>query len=346
MAHFVPSRNDFESARTILASFRLPNELALCILDEARYWLETKIESTEHVILVDGAWSRESSATYPYIYAPAFPTTNECLKIREIEFTIVSHDQGWTTEDSQGTYRTSSWFEASIIRPKQGKPPLTQRRHLLPGLRRLRDMNVRGEIVDSVCAALDVMYPFPLAELVRRPSSVVEPQRTHCTELMEVKSQGVKEGEYAWYLQGNEVARQKAVFEGEMVKRYHITWGCKTNPVQSTNEGAGIGEGFIDTLEQDDFICLWARVKVSCTGAILQGSVIVCNTWLTSTAEARLGEPCSWCSNGHPIYGLVPNQTQLSLYHFPCNSSLHKQLRDENSAFQPREGRSLGSVNR
>lgn len=264
MAPFIPTLHDIHKARAILASLRLPNELAFCILDQARYWMELEMESKEHIVLVDGAWSVDYSAAYPYLYVPAYQWPHiPHLKIREVTFTIVSHDQGWTTEDTQGTYRTSSWFEVSIIRPKAVS---TSRRHRLqPGLRRLREMNVRGETVDGVCAASNIMHSSGMVDLVRRPSSTMEPQRSHCTEMMVVKSQGVKEGEHAWYLQGNEVAREKSVFEGEMVKRYNITWGCKENPVQTTSKGAGNGDGFIDNLERDDFICVWARAKVSST---------------------------------------------------------------------------------
>ncbi|KAF2630267.1 hypothetical protein BU25DRAFT_387340 [Macroventuria anomochaeta] len=260
MAPFVPTLKDIETARAILTSVRLPNELALCILDKAHYWMEVDTSSKEHVILVDGTWSLDYPVAYPYLYVPAYQWPHaQHRKIREIAFTVVSHDQGWTTEDTQGTHQTSSWFEVSIIRPKGASS--SRRHHLQPGLRRLREMNVRGEIVEGVRAASDIMHSTGMVDLVRRPLSAMEPQRLHCTEMMQVKPQGVKEGEYAWYLQGNEVAREKSVFEGEMVKQYSVTWGCKHNPVQSTSEGAGSGEGFIDTLKRDDFICVWARAK-------------------------------------------------------------------------------------
>ncbi|KAF3053255.1 hypothetical protein E8E11_005684 [Didymella keratinophila] len=74
--------------------------------------------------------------------------------------------------------------------------------------------------------------------------------------MTEVKSEGVEESKYAWYLHGNEVAREKSVFEGEMIKRYNVTWGCKANPIQVANEGAGGGEDFVDLLQKDDLICL------------------------------------------------------------------------------------------
>jgi len=261
MAPFTPTLQDIESALSILALFHLPNELALCILDQAHYWMEVELSSREHIVLVDESWSLDYSAAYPYLYVPAYPWPYErYLKAREITFTIVSHDQGWTTEDTQGTYQTSSWFEVSVIRPNGVS---SARRHRLqPGLRRLREMNVRGETVDGIYTASNIIHSSGMVELVRRPSSVMEPQRTHCTEMMNVASQGVKEGEHAWYLQGNEVAREKSVFEGEMVKRYTVTWGGKHDPAQTPIMGAGSGDGFIDSLERDDFICIWARAKV------------------------------------------------------------------------------------
>jgi hypothetical protein len=261
MASFVPTLHDLETARAILVSLRLPNELALCILDEARYWVEIETRSSDHIVLVDGSWSLDYSAAYPYLLVPAHQGPHlPHLKIREIAFTIVSHDQGWTTEPTQGSYQTSSWFEASIIRPKIQSPP--RRFRLQPGLRRLREMNIRGETVDGVYAASEIMFTPDLAELVQRPASVIEAQRLHCPEMIETKSPARKEGEHAWWVQGNEVARQKSVFEGEMVKRYQIIWGSKGNYGELSAKGAGSGVGFIDTLQRDDFICIWARVKV------------------------------------------------------------------------------------
>ena len=94
MAPFVPTLHDIHKARAILASLRLPNELAFCILDQAHYWMELEIESREHIVLMDGAWSVDYSAAYPYLYVPAYQWPHvPHLKIREITFTVVSHDQ-------------------------------------------------------------------------------------------------------------------------------------------------------------------------------------------------------------------------------------------------------------
>lgn len=257
MKSFTPTFNDLESVVAILATFKLPSELALLILDYAHYWKEVRRESTVPSVLVDEDWSLEYSAAYPYLCVPVpvdADRQNKPLKIREIAFTIVSHDQGWTTEPTKGTYATSSWFEVSILRSKEARfrarGSLSQRR-----------LNARRETADSITAASRIIFPDDSFGLVRRPSSVMEPQRLHCTEMMQVKPGGAEEGEYAWYLQGNEVAREKSVFEGEMIKRYNVTWGRKANPIQVANDGAGGGEDFVDLLQKDDLICVWARAK-------------------------------------------------------------------------------------
>jgi hypothetical protein len=101
----------------------------------------------------------------------------------------------------------------------------------------------------------------------------MEPQRLHCSEMINVVdseheiprnflSQSTKEGEYAWYLQSNEVARGTSVFSGEMVRRYTIVWGSKSNPRWVGNGGTGSGEGFVDSLQEGDWILVWARAKV------------------------------------------------------------------------------------
>lgn len=302
MPPFVPTLRDVVRVCKILTSLRLPTELVLEILDETHYWLEVVSSSTEHIVLVDGAWSLDYSAAYPYLYVPAYDRSHPPpFKIREIEFMIVSHDQGWTTEDTRGTYETSSWFEASIIRPKGGP---RSRHRMQAGLRRIRDMNVRGETVDGICAASEIMHPTGAVELIRRPSPAVEPQRLHCPEMIAIKSSDIKEGEHAWYLQGNEVAKEKSVFEGEMVKRYEVTWGCKSNPLNVTADGAGSGERFIDMLEADDIVCVWARVKVSSATVLSSDSTMPC-IGLIQRVEARLGKPHPWCSNGRPLHDLA-----------------------------------------
>jgi hexokinase len=95
MASFSPTPSAVYSARAILATFNLPNELILYILDQASYWVERHHECTEFKVLMDEDFSTGFTAAYPYLQVPAFSTNSpmdtETPKIKEIEFTIVSH---------------------------------------------------------------------------------------------------------------------------------------------------------------------------------------------------------------------------------------------------------------
>jgi hypothetical protein len=105
---FVPLERDVREVRAVTASLGFPAELVLLILDYARYWAEVTHESVVHDVLLDEEWSADFSAASIYLWAelpepdPRFE--DEKPKIREIDFTIVSHDQGWTTEDTKGFF--------------------------------------------------------------------------------------------------------------------------------------------------------------------------------------------------------------------------------------------------
>jgi hypothetical protein len=58
------------------------------------------------------------------------------------------------------------------------------------------------------------------------------------------------------------VAREKAVFDGEMVPRYNLVWGNKSNTRWVGNEGSGCGKSFVDSLQEGDSVVVWARAKV------------------------------------------------------------------------------------
>ena len=122
--------------------------------------------------------------------------------------------------------------------------------------------------------------------------------------MTEVKSEGVEEGEYAWYVQGNEVGRVNSVFEGEMIKRYNVTWGCKANPIQDANEGAGGGEDFVDLLQKDDLICVWARAKAS-VWILKIHDFLTIKAGADRMAETRLGESYPWSPSYGPTHDLA-----------------------------------------
>lgn len=105
---FVPSERYVREARCVVASLGFPAELVLSILDYAHYWPQVTHESIVHHVLLDEEWSTEFSATRIYLWAglpePDALFKDEKPRIREIDFTIVSHDQGWTTEDTKGIH--------------------------------------------------------------------------------------------------------------------------------------------------------------------------------------------------------------------------------------------------
>jgi hypothetical protein len=106
---FVPTERDLREARSVLASLGFPTELVLDILEFARYWPEVTHDSTSQMSLRDRDWSLNASTISLYLEAhipqddPRFADSK--VKVKEIEFTIVSHDQGWTTEYSSSKLR-------------------------------------------------------------------------------------------------------------------------------------------------------------------------------------------------------------------------------------------------
>ncbi|KAF2111927.1 hypothetical protein BDV96DRAFT_580876 [Lophiotrema nucula] len=240
---YSPTPTDVRLTRAALALLGLPNELTLLILDFAHYWVEVTHECIDHYVVVN-EWSLDSSGAHLYLSAnlpqsdPRYP--DEEIRIKEIAWTIVSHDQGWTTDHTEGTYQTSSWFEVSIVRHNTpGNPTeFDQYTH--------QDLYVVGEAVHWGDGW----------KIVPRPSENIEFQRLHSPAL-----QRYEEGKYAWWLQGNKVAKGTSVFEDDMVKRYRVLWGCEGNVALDGNEGAGGGEDFIKSLQKGDIIVVWARAK-------------------------------------------------------------------------------------
>ncbi|KAF2474454.1 uncharacterized protein BDR25DRAFT_281405 [Lindgomyces ingoldianus] len=266
---FTPEEGDVRKARNLLFQLGLPTELVLEILDHARYWPEVTHQSIADCHLRDNDWTLAFSVAHLYFFSqlPGSEHTqpaNQIRKIREIEFLIVSHDQGWTTEDTSGTYDTSSWFEASIFRPKSCMP--SRYDSFDKGVREFLDCVHKKDVwTDPERAALD--FADWGWNMVPRPSGDMEPQRLHCPEMAKiVYAEGyvpasTEEGRLAWWLQGNQVARGTEVFDGDMVKRYRVVWGCKKNPRWQGNEGAGKGDGFVDSLRTGDVVGVWVRAK-------------------------------------------------------------------------------------
>jgi hypothetical protein len=228
-----PSYEDVCRARAHLKALDLPTELVLQILDFAQYWPHYEITaSPQHPIAASARGIPKSHAAL-CLDAAVFDNTTvhairqggEVPKIKSVEFHMVSRDQGWTSENTRGTYNTSSWLEVSILRSTND-----ENTHPLPA----RD---RNKVFFSPSDFHDDVLGDGWA-LVKRPESAQQgPQGG--------------EGDFGWYLQGNRVA----VGWNE----YRVLWA--EDRVEG-NEGAGSGSGFLQELKDGDRILVWARAKV------------------------------------------------------------------------------------
>lgn len=226
---------DVLEARTLLEGRGLPMELVLDILDHAEYWPMRQFSTTPGSTVKVAATMFRSSAAGLCLDADIFndPVVNdlrangEKVRIKAIQFQIRSRDQGWTSEPTRGTFSTSSWLEASILRGVESHsttfPPSCW--------------------LDSVFASPESFQYHVTSrgwQLVRRP------------EHAEQGPQG-GEGDLAWYLQGNRVATQGRAEE------YDVLW---THDTYGGNEGSGRGDDFLHALKEGDRLLVWARAKV------------------------------------------------------------------------------------
>jgi hypothetical protein len=236
---FTPTYDDICNARALLKSLKLPTELVLSILDYAEYWPIHEISGGGAQAAARG--NTPSAATLclsiNVFDTPAVTDALACgehAKIKRIEFNVRSRDQGWTSERTQGTFSTSSWTEVSILRDASN---LNSR---LPSPR----------LVNTWISSPQDYHTNMVGRgwsLVRRPESALQgPQGG--------------EGDYAWFLQGNRVARPDS-------EEYRIVWTDEGR--EEGNEGSGSGEGFLQALRDEDRILIWARAKVSLRTAYL-----------------------------------------------------------------------------
>lgn len=226
---------DVLAARALLKTLGLPTELVLAILDYAQYWPMREFSTDKGNTVKVAASMFRSSAAALCLDADVFrhPTVDdlhargEKVRVKAIEFHIRSRDQGWTSERTQGTFSTSSWLEASLLR----------------GVEDYSTTFPPSCWLDSVFASPQSFQEHVMPrgwQLIKRP------------EFAEQGPQG-GEGDLAWYLQGNRVATQGRSED------YHIIW---THDECEGNEGAGRGEGFLNELREGDRLLVWARAKV------------------------------------------------------------------------------------
>ena len=240
MGPFTPTYNDVCRARALLKARNLPTELVLIILDEAEYWPRIEFSRPANARpVVARAHGNRSSAATRCLEAQVFNndivndllSCNETPKIKRIEFDVTSRDQGWTDQDTEGTYSTSSWLEVSILRDASNI------NSLLPTPRLVNTW---------ISSPLD--YHTNMVgrgwSLVKRPEDAIQgPQGG--------------EGGYAWYLQGNRVMAGN--------DDYHVVW---SEHGHEGNAGSGSGKGFLEALGEGDRVMVWARAKVHATPEI------------------------------------------------------------------------------
>jgi hypothetical protein len=172
-----------------------------------------------------------------------------------------------------GTYKTSSWFEVSILRSID-----RDTRHSLSNedIERLIDLHHHHSLIIRLPEDLQVELNKLGWQLVERPKGQRDMQRDHCPEMSEGN-----EGCYAWYLQGNRVADETPAI-------YSVIWSKFKEPV--IGPGAGDGKGFVEMLQPGDRILVWGRIKVNDRSNGLSQSI----QWTFNTlhSASKMGKPC------------------------------------------------------
>jgi hypothetical protein len=246
-SEYTPKYDDVCQARAYLNALDLPTELVLQILEYAQYWPQYEITlNFGRPKIAAAQMGRPSHATLcvnrDIMDHHAVHTARkhgETPKIKSVAFDMVSRDQAWTSENTHGTFSTSSWLEVSILRRVGGNDTaLTAPRFSNTWFNNPSDLqhSVSGQGWT----------------LVKRPESA---------------KQGPQDGEggFAWYLQGNRVAVG--------IDEYRVVW---TEDDKEGNEGAGSGEGFLQELKEGDRILVWARAMVRLLSCKVASAKLIC----------------------------------------------------------------------
>jgi hypothetical protein len=108
--------HDIYHVAFILRQVLIP-DLVPPILDLAEYWTKTTHDLRQLQSCV------EYTSGTPYLSAPLSNALGPRM-VRKVEFSITSHDQGWSSDNPQlhGTYEASwTWFEAVIHNSEGGR---------------------------------------------------------------------------------------------------------------------------------------------------------------------------------------------------------------------------------
>lgn len=110
---YTPTYTDVCDARHLLRSLKLPTELVLQILDHARYWPSLSFTGAPRGAEAFAVPGKQASAMVQFRAQILGAEIKEILdicdendkpKVKEIEFEILSRDQGWTSERTEGEW--------------------------------------------------------------------------------------------------------------------------------------------------------------------------------------------------------------------------------------------------
>lgn len=121
---FSPTYADVRVTRAMLQALRIPTEVVLEILDYAQYEPVLEFANTRGTVTVGVQLCLEAGVLTRDSLRKLQPG-KACVQVKEIDFLLDSHDQGWTSEDTVGTFNTSSWVEVSILRGTHPALPFT-----------------------------------------------------------------------------------------------------------------------------------------------------------------------------------------------------------------------------
>ncbi|KAG0123911.1 hypothetical protein HOY82DRAFT_494750 [Tuber indicum] len=250
--------------KKLLRSRGLPLEVIDAILDFAEYWpVVSTIAQYASEKIAQSSYENSNLASLLYLrtqplpgeFRPELATGDEigedpttgCFighyqargqhPVRKLIFKTVSRDQGWTSNEGQGTYKGSwSWFEVHAERPKSIETLSSA------DLEPLLD----AEVVTKTCDYNNSPW-----------------KRVSATKMGEVNDNGTSgslasssEEKNTWNLQRN-------VHAGQDWKTHLVVWkhdGPDSGPVDE-NTGAGAGADLVRCLKPGDRINLVARAQ-------------------------------------------------------------------------------------
>jgi len=228
-----PTPKDVFTVRRYLL-VKVPAELANIILNEARYWPKVSCGFTSmgsyRVVSATGVKPDASACCLLSPVLGEWMIGNGALqsfKVKAVRFTILSHDQGWASEDDfLGKYEGSwTWFETTIVRNFRGDFPGQQRVDLDDRIQQA--LETRADNADSRVTT------------VRNPHS--------------------DSGADTWHVQSNIRAQKRPV-------QHIISWtedveADVDGDALYAETGTKSGRGFVKSLEMGDRVAVIARAK-------------------------------------------------------------------------------------